>query len=490
MDFTSLNNLYCRKFGVWLLSLFPIFLVLMLLLIAITPGEIEVEDPKFLITVTVYIILIFTAIPFAFNGYLMENDFNTEIKRIERTGLLIQGVEGFNDIESSIKLLYRGSYSITGTVFISFLAFISAIILQSNIGLLARVFMFAASIGLLAISSGASILIRLPDKSALQPGGLMKFYTPKSINLKLDNILTDSIFTQLDPITRIRVDEWSKSILEHFNSEYLKDLDDQTRLERAREKIFLMIYLKEMKPELMTDEVFQRELCEIIFPNFLDEFLAGTQSQISVTTLITIIRDIEDEIPQIFELIQRIFVLVTDNLHYLQKKEEFVTICHPTTHIGNIDPFRIIVFVLNLTAAQRKIKIQAQTSMSSLDPDDASQILLLDEGKIYLPPEGSVLEFSSTTALIDTLRLVSDILQVGDAINLQFRPNRNGTHVLNIFVEDPERGIITGRSVVVEVHRDLRFYAKTLGAKALGYIGAAVSLIGISMGSLVSLFGI
>ena len=125
--------------------------------------------------------------------------------------------------------------------------------------------------------------------------------------------------------------------------------------------------------------------------------------------------------------------------------------------------------------------------MSSLDPDDASQLLLLDVGQIKLPPKDTEIEFSSVAEPIDVLRLVSSILQVGDALNLQFRPNRFGTHVLNISIEDPEMGIIAGRSVVIEVSRDLRYYAKTVGAKAVGYAGAALSFIGIGMGSLFSL---
>lgn len=75
---------------------------------------------------------------------------------------------------------------------------------------------------------------------------------------------------------------------------------------------------------------------------------------------------------------------------------------------------------------------------------------------------------------------------MGDAINLQFRPNRTGTHVLNISVEDDE-GIIQGRSIVISVQRDLMFYLKTMGAKALGYAGAAVSFIGIGLGSFAGL---
>ena len=419
----------------------------------------------------------------------MERAFNEEIQKITSSGLLIQGVEGFKEIESSIKLLYRSSYSITGSIIVSFLVFISALVLVPTTALLARFFVFVASIGLLAISSGASLILRLPDKSALQPGGLMRFYSPKSISLKLDNVLADSIFTHLDPITRIRMDEWSKTIQDNMNPDYLSNLDDQTRLERASEKIFLMIYLKEYVPELMTEEIFSRELSEIINPDFLEWFKGGYESGISLKTLKTVIRDIEDEIPQIFELIQRIFVLVTDNLRYLQTRKEFVTICHPTVHIGNIDPFRVTIFILNLEEVQRKVHIQVQTSMSSLDPDDASQMITLDIGALDLPPKDILLEFSSSTEPFDVLRLVSSILQVGDVLSMQFRPNRSGTHVLNISIDDPESGIITGRSVVIEVSRDLRYFAKTVGAKVLGYVGAAISFIGISMGSLVGLFG-
>ena len=72
-------------------------------------------------------------------------------------------------------------------------------------------------------------------------------------------------------------------------------------------------------------------------------------------------------------------------------------------------------------------------------------------------------------------------------MNLQFRANRFGTHVLNISIADDEKGIISGRSVVITVYRDIKYYAKTMGAKALGYIGAAVSFIGIGIGSLAGL---
>jgi hypothetical protein len=467
MDLATLVNYYCRKIGIWFLGLIPIL---------------------------IYIILIIIALPFSLNGIFMERNFNKEIERIHASGLLIRGVEGFDDVESSIKLLYRGSYSVTGSVIISFLVFLSATFVQTvtndvPLFLLARIFIFFASVGLLAISSGASILLRLPDKSALQPGGLMKFYSPKSIALKLDNLITDSIFTHLDPVTRIRMDEWSKSIEDSFNANYLKDEQNQTRIERAREKIFLMIYLKEFIPELMTDEIFRSEVSEIIDAKYFDDFISGRYSDISSEVLTTIIRDVKSEIPEIVELVQRIFVLVKDDLAYLHNQEEYITICHPTIHIGNIDPFRIVVFVLNLKEIQRKVIIQAQTSMSSLDPDDASQKMLLDSSNINLPSEDVTLEFSSSKSPVDMLTLVSAILQVGDAINLQFRPNRFGTHVLNISVADPENGIISGRSVVVEVQRDLSYYLKTVGAKALGYAGAAVSFIGIGLGSLVGILG-
>ena len=124
--------------------------------------------------------------------------------------------------------------------------------------------------------------------------------------------------------------------------------------------------------------------------------------------------------------------------------------------------------------------------MSSLDPDDASQTLLLDSNSMRLPEVGQKLKISSSTESMDVLRLVSSILQIGDAMNLQFRANRFGTHALNLAIED-ERGIISGRSIIVSVYRDPMFYVKTMGAKALGYIGAALSFIGIGLGAIMGI---
>ena len=61
---------------------------------------------------------------------------------------------------------------------------------------------------------------------------------------------------------------------------------------------------------------------------------------------------------------------------------------------------------------------------------------------------------------------------------------------LNLSIEDPQEGILAGRSIVINVYRDLNYYIKSLGAKALGYAGAALSFIGIGLGSLAGLLQI
>lgn len=500
MDIASILNTYCRKIGIWLLSIVPLILASSLILFIFSASsdilslsvdlKSDWDEVLFWQTVIWYIVLILSAFPFALNGFFMEKAFNKEIKRFMNSGLLIQGVEGFDEVQTKIKLLYRASYSIIGSVLISFFIFVSASAIYKSPDLslapLALLLVTIASIGLLAISSGASMLLRLPTKSAFQPGGLMKYYSPRSLTLKVDNLLTDSIIPQLDPITRIQMDEWSDSILKAMNSTYLPSIDDQTRLEQAREKIFLLVYLRLFLPEMLTEELFDAELKEIIDPNNLKDFLSGKHSRISLKTIKTVIKDVVDEIPGIFDIVQRIFVLVKEDLHFLKSKEEYITISHPNIHIGNIDPFRIIIFILNLKEFKKQVQLQVQTSMTSLDPDDASQKILLDPSNIKLPENIDTLEISASTEQYDVLRIVSAILQVGDAINLQFRPNRFGTHVLNVSIED-EEGVIAGRSIVVSVQRDLMFYLKTVGAKALGYVGAAISFIGIGLGSFITL---
>jgi hypothetical protein len=282
------------------------------------------------------------------------------------------------------------------------------------------------------------------------------------------------------------MDEWSYSISEMMNPSFRVDQNDQSRLEQAREKIFLLVYLKEYLPEIVSEEIFLAEMKEIIQEDKLKQFFKGIESRISLKILVTIIRDVRREIPEVFELVQRIFVLVTENIHMLRSNANFISIVHPSGHVGNIDPFRVTVFILNLQNTKKKVKLQVQTSMSSLDPDDASQTILLDSSSIRLPEEGEKLLISSSTASVDVLRLVSSILQIGDSMNLQFRPNRFGTHVLNISVED-EQGIISGRSIVVSVYRDPMYYVKTMGAKVLGYVGAAVSFIGIGLGAIIGI---
>ena len=443
MDLTTILNFYCRKIGIWFLSLIPIVLAYSLIILTFSNSQSSTYEGLLVFTGILYVVLILVAIPFALNGYFMEKVFDNEIKKIIGSGLLVQGIEGFEEVRSKLKLLYRASYSVTVSVLISFGVFLSVGFLENSpeFSILARFFIFVASIGLLAISSGASILLKLPDKSAMQPGGLMKYYSPRSLTMKLDNLLTDSIIPQLDPLTRIQMDDWSRTIIDTMNPEFLPEYDGQIRLERAREKILLLVYLSEKIPELLSEEIFLSEMKEIIKAEHFNSFIKGKSSKISIKTLKIIIKDVTKEIPAIFEIVQRIFVLVTENLHLLQTKQEYVTITHPNIHIGNIDPFRITVFILNLTEITRKVRLQVQTSMGGLDPDDASQTLSLDSSNIKLPSTDQELSFSSSNDPIDVLRLVSSILQVGDAINLQFRPNRTGTHVLNVSVEDND-GII------------------------------------------------
>ncbi|MCK4849547.1 MAG: hypothetical protein KAT16_10995, partial [Candidatus Heimdallarchaeota archaeon] len=322
MDFTTILNFYCRKIGIWFLSLIPIILAYSLILLTFSSGRSTYEG-LLVFTGILYVVLILVAIPFALNGFFMEKVFDNEIKKIISTGLLVQGIEGFDEVRSKLKLLYRASYSVTVSVLISFCVFLSVGFLESNpdFSVLARFFIFVASIGLLAISSGASILLKLPDRSAMQPGGLMKYYSPRSLTMKLDNLLTDSIIPQLDPLTRIQMDDWSRSIIDTMNPEFLPEYDDQIRLERAREKIFLLVYLSEKIPELLSEKIFLSEMKEIIKAEHFNNFIQGKSSKISIKTLKIIIKDVTKEIPAIFEIVQRIFVLITENLHLLQTKQ-------------------------------------------------------------------------------------------------------------------------------------------------------------------------
>lgn len=465
------------------------------LIIAILLATTLFQTPINLLTVTVviilWIVLLIAAILFWLNSFFLGASFKKEIDELVSKGLPVYGIEGFDSVNRAIKLMVGTSYLILLLIAISFVTGVFLFLdVLYGLGLGNAELVFFTAVGLMLISIGITLLIRVPEKPAFKPGGLLNLYRPTFLPMALDNILSDSVYAFLDPATRMSYDEWTTSIENSMRDDYETEADTQeTRLERAREKVLLLTYLKSEMGKLITKEVYEREIKEIIKEETYQDFWNGKESGISLSLLEEILVRLRRNVPELFDIIDRITVELVDNLEVLKSTDLWITVGHPVTHLGSLYPFRIIIFLLNRSkefmTKKRPTKVRIVSGRNSIDPDIVEAERLLDEADDMEITETEIPFVSADqTDIIDYL---TRFLQVGDAFWFQFKPNRLGYHILNIEVSDENDSVVFGKSISVIAKLDIRFLIKSYGGRVAGLAGVALPFLS---GILKDTFGI
>ena len=355
MSLGSITNTYCRRYAPIVMLILPAIIVYLIL------NEQPNEIAAFL-----WFILFVNSLAFLVNALNIIKGFNRETAKKAESGFPIDSLEGFSSVKSFNTQVFLNSSLITGAIFLSFIFFLLAAIILPGlqpdntdnltgidkvindlVGILQPTILWSA-LGLVLIAIGMWLLLKIPDKPAFQPGAMLKYYTPKSVPMTLDNLLSDAMISFLDPITRIKMDEWTDSIQSSLNPLFESLQDETTRLERAREKIFLLFYLNKRVTTLLTEEVFLAELSEVLQKDKINDFLAGTESGIDSTIIEDVFSRLETQIPEVFKVIDRLLIDLVDNLkEFRDNKDIWVSVSTPDIVYGNKDPFRILIFTLN-----------------------------------------------------------------------------------------------------------------------------------------------
>jgi len=337
------------------------------------------------------------------------------------------------------------------------------------------------AVGLVFIALGISILLSLPEKPSLQPGALMKYYYPSRIPSQIDNFLGDTIGAFLDPITRMRWDEWTQIIAKGLSDAYLPESSFSDRLSSAREKILLFTYLHQTIPNVVSFEIVSSELSEIFKERAsFENFLAGKESGISWEILMDIITELRKEAPEIFTVIDRLVIELRDNLRNFKESDLWVTIASPDKVRGNLRPFRIMVFVLNKSEEFKNKKRPVDVKLTNYDLGMNST--LPDTYSIHLDESSDFSIKADALPLIsrgeeDIVGYLSRILSIGDAIWFQIYKSRFGFHIYNIRIEEPGKGAVSGTSIKIPIVRDMNFYLQSYGGKIFALVGALIPLI-------------
>jgi hypothetical protein len=509
MSVSAILNTYCRKIGLYLMFIIPLIILFFMVVAGFQP-----TNPILLTAAVFWILLLLNSLSFTINGFLMIRSFRKETRRKAEEGFPVDSLEGFSAISSFVTQTLASSSLITIVIAFSLTVFllslaaiptlqiiipsypeiggliginVNALDLDTEIAdkvgtFLAPIIMVSA-IGLVLIAIGILLLLKIPEKPSFEVGAFLKYYTPRTTPIILDNLLSDSILAFLDPITRMRFDEWTQTIKKGMRSDFEAELESVTRLERAREKILLLFYLKKKMPILLPENIFEKELNEVISATNMKDFIEGKDSGINFEVLNEIFDRLYEKMPEVFVTIDKLIMELTDNLQeFRENRDIWVTTSAPEKVIGNADPFRILFFALNKSTTdfrhkKRPVIFNVEGAQSHF-MEKYNFNLALDEAEVLNIEEDS-LPFVSDGSN-DILGILSRILQIGDAVWFTFERKSYKSHLFHLSINEGEKGSIYAQTVSVEVTRDLVFYLKTYGGKI-----SAVSGLILPIGSII-----
>jgi hypothetical protein len=480
---------YNSKIGLKLMLLLPVLVILLLIGSNFQP---DIENPVAILALLLWVILFLNSLLVSFGGFSLSRGFSSEVTKQKSAGFPIESLDGFPETKSSIRTVFSSSFFITIVVLISLVTYVLLFVIESQIkqdssletlvpSWLRLTVVFVA-LGLILIAIGIALLLSLPDKPALVPGALMKYFYPNKIPTQVDNFLGDTISSFLDPITRLRWDEWSESISQGLAENYLIEKSQSDRLAVAREKILLFAYLNLTMPKLVNDYIVNSELGELFSSqDLLQDVLDGKGSDISWEILKNIIKEVQGEAPEIFTIVDRLIVELKDNLKNFKDSDLWVSVAVPNKVSGNRNPFRLMVFMLNkskeFTDKKRPVNVKLinyDVGNNSTLPDNYHIFLDEAEGLAITADELPFISDQQT----DIVGVVSSILQVGDAVWFQIYKSRFGYHIYNIRVEEEGKGSVFGSSMKIQLARDLLFYFQQYGGKLSALGGAIIPVVG------------
>lgn len=427
---------------------------------------------------SLWILFILLSLIFTINGLMLIYSFRKEVNTYLKAGSPVQGIRGYDELVSSLRSSMIQSLMITFSSILSFVFFLSTV--EGWISELSFIndtnkLVITLALAMTFVSISIIFLVDYPDDPSFTPGGLVKYYEPDQFDMYLDNVISDVISTYLDPATFMKFDDWSANMLSILNSDFEADEKPITRLERARENIFLLAYLNCEYSSLFSDEIVMKELDQLFGKN-LQTFLSGENVGLTWSEIKNIVERVEDVAPEPFRLVDRLLINLTDNYEQFSSKDLFYTVSGKSNQGSIKESAGIIAFLLNLTNKKDRVfKVWLNSDINTMHPHKQSVNIKLDGLTDPLPEKKPQL---LSTKGEDVLSILSDLLQVGDAVWFRIQSNGFGYRVVTIQAQEEGTAKIFGKSFEMKFTKSFNWFIKNylpkvsaLGSLALPFIG-------------------
>ncbi len=460
-------NKLSRTFNKWIMTILGVLIFSLLLSI----GFDETSLTGLQGDIVLYLWVLFSVISFFYtlNGILLNTSFNASVKKYLKEGKPVQGIRGFMDLKTSLKGARNLSIAITFGSIISF-----ALFFVRYLGLTETRNLTTLAIAFAFIVISVLFLVEYPEDTSFSPGGLIGFYEPDIFPLILDNLLTDVFLTYLDPATFMEIDEWINDLTRMMETSFEEETDTKTRVERTIEKVLLLAYLHHRLPEIISVEVLRKELIEIVGEDDIEAFLTGKKTGLTFPEIKKILLKVEKEAPEVFRLVDRLMIQLTDNYDFFRNKTRYFSVSAKTNQGSIKESAGILVYLLNKTNEKgRKVKITLRADRNSIQPDFQEVNIGLDALDFDLPAKRPEIVSSGE----DILTILNRILQVGDTIWFRLKPNNFGYKVVTIQVEEKDGNTLMGQSVEMKFTKSISFYVKSYLPKLSALGGVALPVI-------------
>jgi hypothetical protein len=385
----------------------------------------------FPLTIVVDLMLVFMVVDASLillNFLIMYNHLGRILGDLRKKGLPYDSLIGVEAIRETLKREIRYADILLASSIFSLIMFL--------LGTLGIVMFIYLSLTSALITFGFTVIKR---KSALDPEEMLRIYEPNIYPVVLGSGTLLEAF--IDPFHWLKFDDYKREV-----STYL---ERGVSIGDALSKMTFLLY--QAVQGAINENVVRKEVGELLKN---EDYLSKLEEHeaFSFRTLEIVISKVRRFAPELTRLIDRLFLVSTDNLPDLKKSEIFIDAeASWRKRRGKMCNAFILLYNNQKSKSQQ---LSISYNAPSFSPSSGEVSITLPKRDFDLPSEDCLPICSETET--DIVQLLSQIIGDTRFIWFSFETKETGGKPILISVKDKETGTtLFGRTFVVDVHYDL-----------------------------------
>ena len=336
------------------------------------------------------------------------------------------------------------------------------------------------SVSSMIFTIAAAIAIRIPSISGLKVGTMVRYYVVSRHPYILESLFSDSIYTLLDPITRVYFIKWCEKISDTLEIDFAPAIQPPVKRQRiAVQNILVLLYLHFRLPDVMDRDTLRDELLRIVPENKVDYIMEG--EQLNIERWIDIFEHLTKETKEVFLIVDRIVLTLRETPEVIDSKDFWITSAVPPTQ--KKDETQDIVFLLfnrkkgDPNPQKVTMRFNGADELSPHDFEIDFELIPYDDF-VTIPKETDSLLTQQKRLFV---KLVTGILYQGTGVWISVHSENIGTNLIAIDFSTADAPIET-QIFNLRVVKGIKFYLQSWGPKILASLGIFLPILRALLG--------